>query len=91
MMVRRDSPPSVALSNPKNDGSAGASVTGPEDLPRFWVDDVDGIAVGPAEKTAGSRTSTTPQSTPSARRRMIRELVSAQPSFCLPSRSLPHE
>ena len=80
MMVRRDSPPSVALSNPKNDGVAGASVTGPEALPRFWVDDVDGIAVGPAEKTAGSRTSTTPQSTPRARRSMIRESVTALPS-----------
>jgi len=80
MMVRRDSPPSVALSNPKNDGAAGASVTGPEALPRFWVDDVDGIAVGPVEKTAGSRTSTTPQSTPRARRSMIREPVTASPS-----------
>ena len=79
MMVRRDSPPSVALSNPKNDGAAGASVTGPEALPRFWVD-VDGFAVGPVEKTAGSRTSTTPQSTPRARRSMIREPVTALPS-----------
>ena len=80
MIVRRDSPPRVALSNPKNDGTAGASVTGPEALPRFWVDDVDGIAVGPAEKTAGSRTRTTPQSTPRARRSMIREPVTALPS-----------
>ena len=80
MIVRRDSPPSVALLNPKNDEAAGASVAGPEALPRFWVDDVDGIAVGPAEKTAGSRTSTTPQSTPRARRSMIREPVTALPS-----------
>ena len=80
MMVRRDSPPRVALSNPKNDGAAGASVTGPEALPRFWVDDVDGFAVGPAEKTAGSRTRTTPQSTPRARRNMSLEPVTALPS-----------
>ena len=55
------------------------------------MDVADGTVVGPVEKTAGSSTKATPQSTPSARRRMIRELVSAQPSFCLPSRSLPHE
>jgi len=79
-MVRRESPPIVALSSPKNDGAAGASVAGGKALPRFWVDDVDGIAVGPAEKTAGSRTSTTPQSTPRARRSMIREPVTALPS-----------
>jgi len=80
MMVRREIPPRVALSNPKNDGTPGASVAGWEALPRFWVDDVDGIAVGPAEKTAGSRTRTTPQSTPRARRSMIREPVTALPS-----------
>ena len=80
IMVRRDSPPGVALSNPKNDGAAGASVAGWEALPRFWIDDVDGVAVGPAEKTAGSRTRTTPQSTPRARRSMIREPVTALPS-----------
>jgi len=79
IMVRRDSPPGAALSNPKNGGAAGA-VVGPKALPRFWVDGVDGIAVGPAEKTAGSRTSTTPQSTPRARRSMIREPVTALPS-----------
>jgi hypothetical protein len=90
-MVRRDSPPSVALSNPKNDGAAGAIVSGPGALPRFWVDDVDGIAVGPVEKTAGSRTSTTPQSTPRARRSMIREPVTALSSYCFPSLSLPHD
>jgi hypothetical protein len=55
------------------------------------VDEVDGVEAGPVEKTAGSRTSASPHNTPRARRKMIRELVIAQPSFCFPSLSLPHE
>jgi len=51
---------------------------------------LDGFGV-PVEKTAGTITRATPQSIPSARRRMIRELVTAQPSFCLPSLSLLQE
>ena len=91
MMVRRDSPAIVALSNPKNERGARTIWAGWAARPKFWVDDVDGAVAGPVEKTAGSRTSATPQSTPRVRRRMIRERVNAQPSFCLASFSLPHE
>ncbi len=44
----------------------------------------------PVEKTAGSVTSATPKSTPSAKRTTTRELVTSQLSLSLPSRSLPY-
>jgi hypothetical protein len=43
------------------------------------------------EKTAGNKTSATPKSMPNAIRMAIREPVTAQSSFPLPSPSLPHQ
>lgn len=88
IIVRKDSPPIVALFRPKSDGDARAKVAGGVAPPRLWVDDVE---ASPVEKTAGSRTSATPHSTPRARRRTIRELVTTRPSLWLPSFLLSFE
>lgn len=91
IIVRRERPLIVAPFRPKKDGDAGAKGASWPALPRPWVDAVEGVDAGPVEKTAGSRTSATPQSTPRARRRMIRELVTARPSFWILSLLLSHE
>ena len=86
MIARSDIPSIPALFRPYS--------SGPEVVWDGWTvlpdRSLDGLAV-PVEKTAGTRTRATPQSVPSTRRKMIRELVTAQPSFCLPSHSLLQE